>query len=108
LQINENRNVAWFPIGFSEKEKLNFNWRAMEGLANELIEPEDIKVGIVMVEKEPSVTNVSVRSQHEVDMLPAVQKFGGGGHKNACGARINLDIENAVKEFLPLAEKCIK
>ena len=40
-------------------------------------------------------------------MLAAVQKFGGGGHKNACGATLYMDIDAAVKEFVPEALRCL-
>jgi nanoRNase/pAp phosphatase (c-di-AMP/oligoRNAs hydrolase) len=41
-------------------------------------------------------------------MLPAATRYGGGGHKNACGATIPLDLDAAIREFIPWAVDCVK
>jgi phosphoesterase RecJ-like protein len=58
-----------------------------------------VQAGILFTEREPGVTKVSVRSRGSVDMLESVRKFGGGGHKNACGATIFKDLEEAGSRF---------
>ena len=108
IQINAERNMAWFAVQRRDLEELGLGFDDLEGLADELIEPEGIRVGIIFTEREPTLTRASIRSKGESNMIPAVEPFGGGGHKNACGVTFKLDLETAVKEFIPRAAKCVK
>lgn len=66
-----------------------------------------VKAGILFLEMENGV-KISFRSKGDVPINMLAQEFGGGGHKNAAGARIfdrNLaavekDVLNAAKKFI--------
>ena len=108
FQLNKEETVGWFKIRREDVDELGMSFDDLDGIVNELIEPDKIKVGLLFTQREPRLTRVSVRSRGDVNMLPAVEPYGGGGHKNACGATIQLDLENAVKEFIPIAAACVK
>jgi len=108
VRIDRNNHIAWFEIRKSEVEAMNLVLDDLEGMVNELIEPTDIFAAMIFTEREPGLTRVSVRSKGDVNMIPSVEKYGGGGHKNACGATIPLDLEEAVQDFIPTAVSCVK
>lgn len=56
------------------------------------------KVAIVIKEKDDGL-HCSLRSKVEYDCSKIAEKFGGGGHKNASGCRIDLDMPEAEKEL---------
>ena len=107
LRLNENRTIAYIPVKRRYVEELSLSYDDLEGIANELIQPEVVQVGIIFTEREREMTRVSVRSRGKVDMLPAVVRFGGGGHRNACGATLAVSIEEAVQMFIPVAEEAL-
>ncbi len=108
MKLTPDQRVAYFQIRKSDVEKMNLTLDDLDGIINELIEPDPVQIGILFTEREPGMTRVSLRSRGSVNLIPAVQQYGGGGHKNACGATIRLDLEEAVREFIPLASSCIK
>ncbi len=105
--VIEQGRLAYFKVRKSDLEALGLTIEDTEGLVNELIEAESILTGLLFTERQPQLTKVSVRSRGSTNMLAAVQKFGGGGHKNACGATLYMDIDAAVKEFIPEALRCL-
>ncbi len=107
LRLNESRTLAYIPVRRRYVEELNLSYDDLEGIANELIQPTEVQVGILFTEREREMTRVSVRSRGRVDMLPAVVQFGGGGHRNACGATLAVPIEEAVRMFIPVAEEAL-
>lgn len=64
------------------------------------------KIAVILKEKEDGV-HCSFRSKFEYDCSKIAETFGGGGHKNASGCKIDaplkeakLQVENAVKKYL--------
>ncbi len=105
--VIEQGRLAYFTARKTDLQELALTNEDLDGVVNELIESEAVQAGILFTEREPGVTKVSVRSRGSVDMLESVRKFGGGGHKNACGATIFKDLEEAVTDFIPEALQCL-
>jgi len=105
--VIEQGRLAYFTARKTDLQELALTNEDLDGVVNELIESEAVQAGILFTEREPGVTKVSVRSRGSVDMLDSVRKFGGGGHKNACGATIFKDLEEAVADFVPEALQCL-
>jgi phosphoesterase RecJ-like protein len=108
LTVLAKDKVAYFHVKQSDFEDMDLNTDDLSGIVNELIEPLEIQAGILFTERSSRTIRVSVRSKGNTNMLPAVIRYGGGGHKNACGATILLDLESAIKEFIPIAISCIQ
>ena len=107
LKVNKEKNVAWFEVRRRDVEDLNLSFGDLGDLVNELIEPERIRAAVIFTERESNLTRASLRSKGAVNLLPAVAPYGGGGHKNACGASFGLDLENAVRELIPAVTECV-
>lgn len=57
-----------------------------------------VEVSALLTQIEPKLTKVSFRSKASalsVDVNELAQRFGGGGHKHAAGARIEADLDEA-------------
>ena len=60
---------------------------------------DDVKVSAIIRETGDNYLRVSLRSKSGVDVARIAEAFGGGGHKNAAGFRIQADIQT-IKENL--------
>ncbi|MCE9596646.1 MAG: bifunctional oligoribonuclease/PAP phosphatase NrnA [Spirochaetia bacterium] len=105
--VIEQGRLAYFKIRKSDVIELGLSLDDLDGVVNELIESDDIQAGILFTEREAQQTKVSVRSRGSISMLASVVKYGGGGHKNACGATIPMDLETAIADFIPEALRCL-
>lgn len=107
LHVNHEESVSYFQVNKRDISELGISFDDLEGVINELIEPASVQIGIIFSAREEGKTRVSLRSKGSINLLPAVQKYGGGGHQNACGTNIPLEMHLAVREFLPLVEACL-
>jgi bifunctional oligoribonuclease and PAP phosphatase NrnA len=86
-----------------------------ENLINECMKVRGTKVGVMLVEAEGDTVRVSLRSRPPVDVLKVAERFGGGGHRRAAGAklkgtldRVETQVLAAVAEVLDEAEAAEK
>jgi phosphoesterase RecJ-like protein len=49
---------------------------------------------------EPNTYRVSLRSKDGINVARVAEKFGGGGHKNAAGCRVEGDWDEREKEIV--------
>ncbi|MCB1164530.1 MAG: bifunctional oligoribonuclease/PAP phosphatase NrnA [Leptospiraceae bacterium] len=104
LRFSSGKSIAFFSIRRDDIEKLGLEFEHLDGLVNELLEPGSVKAAVLFTERERSRTRISVRSRSDVNVLGAVQKYGGGGHKNACGATVDSPLDSAIAEFIPVLQ----
>lgn len=107
LAFNESRTIAYATLHHENIEDLGLSFGLLGGVINEFLEPAQIKAAVVFSEKEPDVTRISIRTKAKYDALPAANKFGGGGHKNACGCSISVPLDRAIAEFIPVLERAL-
>jgi len=81
-----------------------------ENLINECMRVRGSKVGVMLVEAGRGEVRVSLRCRPPINILPAAEKFGGGGHHRAAGAkmtgtldRVEAQVLEAVREALDRA-----
>ncbi len=70
-----------------------------ENLVNYGIETEGTRAALMAIEREGS-TRFSLRSRGEPDVAALAARFGGGGHRCAAGATVNLPIQEAIAAML--------
>jgi phosphoesterase RecJ-like protein len=83
----------------------------ISGLINVPMVVGAVQISILLVESEPGVTKISFRSkpqasgaprhlQELADVNALAQRFGGGGHTNAAGARVQRSVDETVRAIL--------
>lgn len=65
------------------------------------------RVGVLLQETSPGEVRVSLRSDGTVDVNRVAGRFGGGGHKNAAGARITGPLEEVRATLLEALEQAV-
>jgi phosphoesterase RecJ-like protein len=61
---------------------------------------KDIKISVLFREIDSEHYKVSLRSKDEINVAKVASLFGGGGHKNAAGFKINKDLMTAKRLLL--------
>jgi phosphoesterase RecJ-like protein len=70
---------------------------------------EGTEFGLIITEKKPGITDISLRARGDFDVSGLAQELGGGGHKAAAGGQIkDLDYSDALKKAVETAQKYVK
>ncbi len=89
-----------------KKEEIKNSYH--ENLSNQLSEIKEIKIAFVLKEIEENKIKISLRSKGNIDVSYLAKKyFNGGGHKNAAGGILEMDLNSSfnfvlekIKEYL--------
>ena len=71
-----------------------------EGIAGMAVQPEGVKIGIIIKEKDKGKFKISMRSASEIDVSEICSKFGGGGHVKAAGCTLEGKLEDIKLKLL--------
>lgn len=107
--FGEKENVAAMTVTTDSLNKNNTNEEDTDGFINHLMSIQSVQVGIKFMQLKNGF-KISFRSKGEVPVNKIAAIFGGGGHKNASGARVrdkNLfdEKENVISTVLNYLEE---
>ena len=95
LQVVENGRVAYTEIRRSDYEMTGALPQDSEDLVNYTRSLSGVEVGLLFMEQPRGGVKVSFRSRAPVDVARVAEQFGGGGHRLASGAILELPLEEA-------------
>lgn len=75
-----------------------------EGIVTELMDVDSVKVAYSLSQVGDRNYKLSIRTNGDVDAWDIAMTFGGGGHKNAAGCRVNGYLEDIEERLLKLAK----
>jgi len=110
MRFEKDYNFVWVAIPLDEYEKYGRPTEAKSASASNFASiVEGTNFGIVIVEEKKDFVTCSFRSRGDFDISKMASELGGGGHKEAAGARIvGLSFNKAVKKILEVARKYAK
>jgi phosphoesterase RecJ-like protein len=100
LQLDFDDRYAALQITGADFEQTGATHSDTENLIDFSQLISTIQVAVLFVELPDGKTKLSLRSTGDVDVRLIAQKFGGGGHKMAAGARLDQPIQSAQKIIL--------
>ena len=77
------------------------------GFVNIPLAARDVLAVVYMREVGPGEYRVSLRSKGNINVARVAEKFGGGGHRNAAGLRIEGDWDTAERNLVNALSKAI-
>lgn len=109
-RVNELKALGYYSteINGYKAAFINAEMGISSDLANSIIEDGEVKIVIVYYILEVNgelLANLSIRSYKDVDSTFIAKALGGGGHPNACGARVTKETLDA---FLQLKKITFK
>ena len=88
LEFDPGREIAWVRLDRDMFTETGAAQNDTEGLANYPLSVDGVKLCAFFREEGPGEYRVSLRSQGDLDVGRIASRFGGGGHRNAAGARL--------------------
>jgi phosphoesterase RecJ-like protein len=87
-------------------KKYNLSLKDIDGLVERLRDIENVEISILIKELDDKTYKISMRSLGNSDVSKVCETFGGGGHKNAAGFKIdNIEFVTLKKLLLEEVEK---
>ncbi|MCA1622530.1 MAG: bifunctional oligoribonuclease/PAP phosphatase NrnA [Acidobacteria bacterium] len=83
--------VAWMRQTHAMSENANAVDGDNSGFVNIPLAAKEVEAVVYMRETAPNNYRVSLRSKGDINVARVAEKFGGGGHKNAAGCRVEGD-----------------
>jgi len=100
-KLERDNEIVWLVINKSENKNVG-------GLVNNLIKIKEAKVAVVFREENDSV-KIELRSKGDINVALLAEKyFNGGGHKNASGGYLKMNLDEAVKFALVKIKEFLK
>ncbi|MDY3553865.1 bifunctional oligoribonuclease/PAP phosphatase NrnA [Gemmata sp. JC717] len=103
LGVRANGKIGFTEIALADYEKTGSVPGDTEDLINYPRSVEGVELALVFIEQPGGGTKVSFRSR-AADVSKLAEKWGGGGHKLASGARLGKPLAEAREEVLAAAE----
>ena len=100
LQVHAGGTVACSVLSLEEMARFKATANDLEGYASFMRHLEGLQVSIVVRECGPGKSKLSMRSTKDVNVQRITSHFGGGGHKAAAGADVELPPELLCRKVL--------
>jgi len=101
FQIEHEGQVSFWAIPYAIQEEIGIQAGDTEGLMDLLRGVQGVRVCFTLEESASGTVRLSVRSKDEgVDVSQVCAHFGGGGHRMAAGAALEMPLEKCIKQVL--------
>lgn len=106
MELHAEHRFVYTAIPYGLYEEYGKHEETKEIMANMFIQSvKGADFGFVALEKEPGKVSVSFRSKADTDISGLAKSLGGGGHKNAAGAKIEGKFEEVLEKLVEAAKK---
>jgi bifunctional oligoribonuclease and PAP phosphatase NrnA len=78
-----------------------------DGLPAYLMDIDGVDFAALFKEQGDGTTRISLRAAAPYDAAAISKRFGGGGHLRAAGCSLPMDIDDAIKTFVPVLEAAL-
>jgi len=94
IERDETGTVAWVCMSRDMMYDAGASEEDAEGIVNQALSVSEVQVVAFFKELSEGVYRVSLRSKGKSNVAKVAEMFGGGGHRNASGCRIEGDFED--------------
>lgn len=107
LHVVERGDVASITVTLDMFDKTGATADLTDGFINYPRSIRGVEVAVFFREVETGVSKVSFRSKGKVDVSSLAAAFGGGGHRNAAGCKIDGPLEETKKKVISYLEQVL-
>lgn len=100
VKRDENGQVAWMRQTLAMREAASATDGDNNGFVNIPLAAKEVLAVVYMRETGPDDYRVSLRSKGDINVAKVAERFGGGGHRNAAGLRIEGDWDKTERELV--------
>lgn len=99
LEVSESGRIAFITIRLDMYERTGTGPEMVDGFINYARGIRGVEVACQLRQTDADEFRVSFRSRGRVDVSALAQRFGGGGHRNAAGCRIQGRPASIIEEL---------
>jgi phosphoesterase RecJ-like protein len=96
--------IVWAPLRLAHLRAAGATADQDDGLPSYLIDIEGAGIAALFKEQADGTTRVSIRTTAPYDATAIACRYGGGGHVRAAGCSMEMGIDAAMVELVPLME----
>jgi len=107
LAWDESGRIAWMTLAYDDVARIGALNLHPEGIINYTRSIAGVEVGLLIREVSPGVCKIGFRSKGQVDVASLAAKLGGGGHKQAAGARLEGNLDQVTQRVVQMVREVI-
>ncbi len=100
FEISEDGLVAYATLDKADLESVGAIKENLEGFVEHLRLLRGIAVSLLIYGENKNRCKASLRSTGNIDVCSVARRFGGGGHRNAAGALMDMPADEAMEKML--------
>ncbi|GAB5539855.1 MAG: bifunctional oligoribonuclease/PAP phosphatase NrnA [Salibacteraceae bacterium] len=105
LEVVANGKAAIIPLSLKDKNRFGYVKGDTEGLVNYGLSIDGVEVAVLLSE-ELNLVKFSFRSKGRVNVNEVARaSFNGGGHRNAAGGKLDVQLDEAKSKLIKVLEQ---
>lgn len=108
VKRNEAGNIAWMRQSLEMADASGSVDGDNNGFVNIPLAAKEVEAVVYMRQVQPEAYRVSLRSKDDINVARVAEKFGGGGHKNAAGCRVEGDWNTLEAEIVAALTEAVE
>lgn len=100
IQRDESGRIAWVTMDRATMYEADACEEDADGIVNHALSASEIEAVAFFKELAPDVYRISLRSKGKNNVAKVAEMFGGGGHRNAAGCRVEGEFEDVRRRVI--------
>ena len=107
IQRDESGRIAWITMDRATMYDADACEEDSDGIVNHALSIGEVEAVAFFKELAPGAYRISLRSKGKNNVAKVAEVFGGGGHRNAAGCRIEGEFEDVKRKVIEGLQNCI-
>jgi phosphoesterase RecJ-like protein len=107
IERDESGRIAWITMDRTTMYDADACEEDSDGIVNHALSVGDVEAVAFFKELSPGAYRVSLRSKGKNNVAKVAELFGGGGHRNAAGCRVEGDFEDVKQRVIEELQSCV-
>jgi phosphoesterase RecJ-like protein len=107
MVLSKAFDIAWIKMDRATMYEADACEEDSDGIVNHALSVGDVEAVAFFKELSPGTYRISLRSKGKNNVAKLAELFGGGGHRNAAGCRIEGEFEDVKRRVIEGLQNCI-
>jgi phosphoesterase RecJ-like protein len=107
IERDDSGRIAWITMDRGTMYEADACEEDSDGIVNHALSIGEVEAVAFFKELSPGAYRVSLRSKGKNNVAKVAELFGGGGHRNAAGCRIDGDFESVKRRIIEELQNCV-
>ena len=107
IERDESGRIAWITLDRATMYEADACEEDADGIVNHALSIGDVEAVAFFKELSPGAYRISLRSKGKNNVAKVAEVFGGGGHRNAAGCRIEGDFDDVRRRVIEGLQSCV-